>query len=235
MVKKTKKKNNDINESFESLKKQLERKKSIEDLNNKYFGVTNKENKITNNNVNIKGNIDIDNENKNVYKKDYNNISNIENNLEGFFKDNKIYSSINLSTNNEKIDLSDSIVKNIEIEDNKDLDIDYKKVYNEEESLENNEKIIINIVDDKNENLKRDIDLSSNSYDVIEKNSVSKNKAKIIIKKVEKEEAPKRITYYLKEETIKKIDKFSKLAGMGKSEFVQKILEEILNNLEIEK
>lgn len=58
---------------------------------------------------------------------------------------------------------------------------------------------------------------------------------KIIIKKIEKQEAPKRITYYLKPETIKKIDKFSKATGMGKSEFVQTILDEILNNLEVEK
>lgn len=58
---------------------------------------------------------------------------------------------------------------------------------------------------------------------------------KIRIKKVEKLEEPKRITYYLRPETIKKIDKFSKACGMGKSEFVQKILEEVLNNLEIEK
>lgn len=58
---------------------------------------------------------------------------------------------------------------------------------------------------------------------------------KIKIKKVEKLEEPKRITYYLRPETIKKIDKFSKACGMGKSEFVQKLLEEVLNNLEIEK
>lgn len=58
---------------------------------------------------------------------------------------------------------------------------------------------------------------------------------KIVIKKIEKPELPKRITYYLRPDTIKKIDKFSKLAGMGKSEFVQKILDEVLNNLEIEK
>ena len=61
------------------------------------------------------------------------------------------------------------------------------------------------------------------------------NMNKIIIKRVEKQEAPKRITYYLKPETIKKIDKFSKATGMGKSEFVQTILDEILNNLEVEK
>lgn len=58
---------------------------------------------------------------------------------------------------------------------------------------------------------------------------------RIVIKKIEKPELPKRITYYLRPDTIKKIDKFSRLAGMGKSEFVQKILDEVLNNLEIEK
>ena len=69
--------------------------------------------------------------------------------------------------------------------------------------------------------------------DTIPKSSVSTSK--IIIKKVEKPEQPKRITYYLKPETIKKIDKYSKMAGMGKSEFVQKLLDEVLDNLEIEK
>ncbi|MGL4772222.1 MAG: hypothetical protein ACRC2K_01535 [Clostridium sp.] len=59
--------------------------------------------------------------------------------------------------------------------------------------------------------------------------------SKIVIKRVEKPEQPKRITYYLRPETIKKIDKFSRLAGMGKSEFVQQILDTVLNNLEIEK
>lgn len=58
---------------------------------------------------------------------------------------------------------------------------------------------------------------------------------KIIIKKIEKPEQPKRITYYLKPETIKKIDRYSRMAGMGKSEFVQNILDTVLNNLEIEK
>lgn len=74
-----------------------------------------------------------------------------------------------------------------------------------------------------------DIEVSEN----IPKSNV--NVSKIIIKKVEKPEQPKRITYYLKPDTIKKIDKYSKMAGMGKSEFVQKLLDEVLNNLEIEK
>lgn len=64
------------------------------------------------------------------------------------------------------------------------------------------------------------------------KPSVQMNK--IIIKKLEKPEQPKRITYYLRPETIKKIDLYSEMAGMGKSEFVQNILDTVLNNLEVE-
>lgn len=57
---------------------------------------------------------------------------------------------------------------------------------------------------------------------------------KIIIKKQEKQDVPKRITYYLNNSTIKKIDKYSKAAGMGKSAFVQTLLDIALENLEIE-
>ncbi|MGL5381177.1 hypothetical protein [Clostridium sp.] len=57
---------------------------------------------------------------------------------------------------------------------------------------------------------------------------------KIVIKKAQKVQPPKRITYYLNQETIKKIDKYSKMTGMGKSEFVQTLLDISLNNLEIE-
>ena len=91
---------------------------------------------------------------------------------------------------------------------------------NNEESLEDDIKEPVRVItpNDKKAELTPDINMN-----------------KIVLKKVEKQEAPKRITYYLKPETIKKIDKFSKAAGMGKSEFVQTILDEILNNLEIEK
>lgn len=57
---------------------------------------------------------------------------------------------------------------------------------------------------------------------------------KIVIKKAQKVQPPKRITYYLNQDTIKKIDKYSKMTGMGKSEFVQTLLDISLNNLEIE-
>lgn len=62
--------------------------------------------------------------------------------------------------------------------------------------------------------------------------NISQNK--IIIKKSKKPQPPKRITYYLNQDTIKKIDKYSKLTGMGKSELVQTLLDVALNNLEIE-
>lgn len=94
-----------------------------------------------------------------------------------------------------------------------------------------------NTIEEENSNV---IDINNNSdskqslsSEITETKDI--NVSKIIIKKVEKQETPKRITYYLKPETIKKIDKFSKMAGMGKSEFVQTLLDEVLNNLEIEK
>ncbi|KOC32909.1 hypothetical protein [Clostridium botulinum] len=81
----------------------------------------------------------------------------------------------------------------------------------------------------------KDVDVNKNIYD---DGSVSDNENiginKFVIKKAEKKEMPKRITYYLKPSTIQKIDKLSKKAGMGKSEFVQKILEDVLENLEIQ-
>lgn len=58
---------------------------------------------------------------------------------------------------------------------------------------------------------------------------------KITIKKIEKPEAPKRATYYLMTDTIKKIEKISKITGMGKSKLVQTLLDQALENLEIEK
>ncbi|KEH96739.1 hypothetical protein [Clostridium botulinum] len=81
----------------------------------------------------------------------------------------------------------------------------------------------------------KDVDVNKNIYDdepVSDNENIGINR--FVIKKAEKKEMPKRITYYLKPSTIQKIDKLSKKAGMGKSEFVQKILEDVLENLEIQ-
>lgn len=76
------------------------------------------------------------------------------------------------------------------------------------------------------------IDIEEN---IIENDTFEKTSApKIIIKRQEKQDVPKRITYYLNNSTIKKIDKYSKAAGMGKSAFVQTLLDIALENLEIE-
>ena len=70
---------------------------------------------------------------------------------------------------------------------------------------------------------------------IIENDTFEKTSSpKIIIKRQEKQDVPKRITYYLNNSTIKKIDKYSKAAGMGKSAFVQTLLDIALENLEIE-
>ena len=76
------------------------------------------------------------------------------------------------------------------------------------------------------------IDIEEN---IIENDTFEKpSSPKIIIKRQEKQDVPKRITYYLNNSTIKKIDKYSKAAGMGKSAFVQTLLDIALENLEIE-
>lgn len=83
----------------------------------------------------------------------------------------------------------------------------------------------VNNYEYKNNNVNITVDNDSNT-------SISQNK--IVIKKAQKPQPPKRITYYLNQDTIKKIEKYSKLTGMGKSEFVQTLLDISLNNLEIE-
>lgn len=75
-----------------------------------------------------------------------------------------------------------------------------------------------------------------NEMERFEESSIDESESstpKIVIKKQEKQDVPKRITYYLNNSTIKKIDKYSKLAGMGKSSFVQTLLDLALDNLEI--
>ena len=55
----------------------------------------------------------------------------------------------------------------------------------------------------------------------------------IVIEKVSKKDKPKRATYYLTPETIKKIDALSKQSGTGKSDLVQKLLDDALKRVKI--
>ena len=55
----------------------------------------------------------------------------------------------------------------------------------------------------------------------------------IVIEKVSKKDKPKRATYYLNPEIIKKIDALSKQSGTGKSELVQKLLDDALRRVKI--
>ncbi|MGL4803487.1 MAG: hypothetical protein ACRC18_14585 [Cetobacterium sp.] len=90
---------------------------------------------------------------------------------------------------------------------------------------------------DKNVNIDKYDYTSDSNSDINEVDSSSDaniSQNKIVIKKAKKEQPPKRITYYLKQDTIKKIERYSKLTGMGKSELVQTLLEISLNNLEVE-
>ncbi|MEG0138326.1 MAG: hypothetical protein RSG52_14640 [Terrisporobacter sp.] len=96
-----------------------------------------------------------------------------------------------------------------------------KDVVDNETSNTNNN---VNNCKDVNNNVNIDVSNTSNT-------NISQNK--IVIKKASKPQPPKRITYYLNQDTIKKIEKYSKLTGMGKSELVQTLLDISLNNLEI--
>lgn len=88
--------------------------------------------------------------------------------------------------------------------------------------------------ENKNENVNTNNNVNNIEYNEDEINkSTSIESNKIVIKKAKKVQPPKRTTYYLNQETIKKIDKYSKLTGMGKSELVQTLLDVALNNLEV--
>ena len=76
------------------------------------------------------------------------------------------------------------------------------------------------------ENVNSDTNVNTN-------NNVNKSVNKFVIRVENKEVRIRRQTYYLKEDTIQKIDVISEQSGIGKSELVQKILEDVLNNLEI--
>ncbi|MGL6105915.1 hypothetical protein [Romboutsia sp.] len=95
----------------------------------------------------------------------------------------------------------------------------------EGEDVKKNENEIkfIDVNVNKNVNIINDIDTDA---------TILSNK--IVIKKAAKVQPPKRITYYLNHDTIKKIEKYSKLTGMGKSELVQTLLDISLDNLEVQ-
>ncbi|SFB45999.1 hypothetical protein [Clostridium frigidicarnis] len=141
-----------------------------------------------------------------------------------------------------KKEMAETLVSNNDLdhEESKDIKIENHNIENDIESEHINNDVIEYKFEAENDNKKEKIESDSvtNSRSFLSSKTTEVkdvNVNRIVIKKVEKQETPKRITYYLKPETIKKIDKFSKMAGMGKSEFVQTLLEEVLNNLEIEK
>ncbi len=57
---------------------------------------------------------------------------------------------------------------------------------------------------------------------------------KIRVQKKEEKETLKRCTFYFTQQLINSIDKKSKELNMGKSEFLRKLIEKALGNLEIE-
>jgi len=64
--------------------------------------------------------------------------------------------------------------------------------------------------------------------------NVNKNVNIVINKKPEEIDDVIRQTYYLRMSTIKRIKKLSKVADMGVSEFLQTVLDNVLDNIKIE-
>lgn len=89
-----------------------------------------------------------------------------------------------------------------------------------------NKNVNNNVNKSVNVNVNKNVNVDVNNY-------VDDDVNKFVIQKTKKSKPPKRITYYLNQETINSIDKYSKLTGMGKSELVQTLLDMALKNLEI--
>jgi hypothetical protein len=89
-----------------------------------------------------------------------------------------------------------------------------------------------------NNNVNKDTNVSENSTDV-NKNidtyvNVNKSVNIIINKKPEDIDDIIRQTYYLRMSTIKRIKQLAKVADMGVSEFLQTVLDNVLDNISIE-
>lgn len=84
---------------------------------------------------------------------------------------------------------------------------------------------LINVNNDTNKDVNNDTDINKDT-------PVIQNRFVLEVKKKEEIDL-KRATYYLKPDIIKQIEKIAKKTNMGKSELVQKILEEALSNIEI--
>lgn len=93
----------------------------------------------------------------------------------------------------------------------------------------------VNIDGDTNRNISDDRNVSVNRNNNGNNcGNIDSTSTNAFILKVEKrEDVIKRQSYYLKNSTIKKIDDISLSSGIGKSELVQRILEEALNNIQI--
>lgn len=92
-----------------------------------------------------------------------------------------------------------------------------------------------NISDDRNVSVNRNNNRNNNGNNIGNNygNIDSTSSNAFILKVGKREDAIKRQSYYLKDSTIKKIDDISISSGIGKSELVQRILEEALNNIQI--
>jgi len=81
----------------------------------------------------------------------------------------------------------------------------------------------------KNNNV-NNVDIDTNK---VTDKSVNKNVNIVINKKKEEVDDIIRTTYYLRISTIKKIKRMSRVADMGVSEFLQTVLDSVIDNIDI--
>ncbi|MGL5415426.1 MAG: hypothetical protein ACRDAU_07190 [Clostridium sp.] len=210
----------DINQNFEMLKAQMQAKRQKAEKQSEQEAKVNE--KINTEVVDIKDNAN-DKEIKNDKIQDFS----IEKEM-SIPSENIDISSKTLDIQNEKEPLVNEEIINVSEKEYKEED--YKTIEKKNKRLKKRK------VDELTEEDEASYSESFEEEDDDEIITSNKEGAiKIKIKKREKPEAPRRATYYLKQETIRKIEKVSKISGIGKSKLVQLLLDQALDNLEIEK
>lgn len=146
--------------------------------------------------------------------------------------------SENINTNNDS-NINSDINSNRNINDDINSDSNTNIDTNRDRVGTVNTSGNVNIDGDINRNISDDRNVSVNRNNNV--NNIGNNYGNIdstpsnafILKVGKREDAIKRQSYYLKDSTIKRIDDISISSGIGKSELVQRILEEALNNIQI--
>ncbi|MGL4850674.1 MAG: hypothetical protein ACRC28_17415 [Clostridium sp.] len=222
----------DINQNFEMLKAQMQAKRQKAEKQSDQKVETN--NEINTEVIDIKDNA----KDKEIEILDKVQISAVEKEIP------IIDESIDISSKALKTEEKEKVKEESPVEEIASLS-EEEEIEEEEEVIEKKpvkkkkptkKKRVVEVIEEDDDYLDDEDDIELDFFeddDVITTNK--EGSIKIKIKKREKPEAPRRATYYLKQETIRKIEKVSKMSGIGKSKLVQLLLDQALDNLEIEK